>query len=117
VASCGGSVEGQKINTLTCVYLSTGWIECLAIHQRTQQAVFEAICTMRTYLPYLSLGLDSDNGGEFTLGPDSSAGVNDLLLQSCQYRQITFSRSRLCKKNDQVHLEQNIWSIVRCQIG
>jgi hypothetical protein len=31
VAHCGGSVEGQYINTLTCVDLSTGWIECLAV--------------------------------------------------------------------------------------
>ena len=76
VAHCGGSVEGQYINTLTCVDLSTGWIECMAVYQRTQQAVFEAIRTMRTRLPFLLLGLDSDNGGEFTLAPDSSAGVN-----------------------------------------
>jgi len=50
MAHCGGSVEGQFINTLTCVDLSTGWIECLAVHHRSQQAVFEAIQTTRTYL-------------------------------------------------------------------
>jgi len=42
------------------VDLSTGWIECLAVHHRSQQAVFEAIQTMRTRLPFLLLGLDSD---------------------------------------------------------
>ena len=72
VAHCGGSVEGQYLYTLTCVDLSTGWIECLAVHQRTQQAVFEAIQAMRTSLPFLLLGLDSDNGSEF---------INDLLYQ------------------------------------
>jgi hypothetical protein len=108
VAHCGGSVEGQYINTLTCVDLSTGWIECLAVHHRSQQAVFEAIQTMRTYLPFLLLGLDSDNGGEF---------INDLLYQYCLSEKITFTRSRPYQKNDQAHVEQKNWSVVRRLIG
>ena len=117
VAHCGGSVEGQYINTLTCVDLSTGWIECLAVHHRTQQAVFEAIRSMRTRLPFLLLGLDSDNGGEFTLAPDASAGVNALLYQYCLSEEITFTRSRPYQKNDQAHVEQKNWSVVRRLIG
>jgi hypothetical protein len=108
VAHCGGSVEGQYINTLTCVDLSTGWIECLAVHHRSQQAVFEAIQTMRTYLPFLLLGLDSDNGGEF---------INDLLYQYCLSEKITFTRARPYQKNDQAHVEQKNWSVVRRIIG
>jgi hypothetical protein len=108
VAHCGGSVEGQYINTLTCVDLSTGWIECLAVHHRSQQAVFEAIQTMRTYLPFLLLGLDSDNGSEF---------INDLLYQYCLSEKITFTRSRPYQKNDQAHVEQKNWSVVRRIIG
>jgi len=108
VAHCGGSVEGQYINTLTCVDLSTGWIECLAVHHRSQQAVFEAIQTMRTYLPFFLLGLDSDNGGEF---------INDLLHQYCLSEKITFTRSRPYQKNDQAHVEQKNWSVVRRLIG
>jgi hypothetical protein len=108
VAHCGGSVEGQFINTLTCVDLSTGWIECLAVHHRSQQAVFEAIQTMRTYLPFLLLGLDSDNGNEF---------INDLLYQYCLSEKITFTRSRPYQKNDQAHVEQKNWSVVRRLIG
>jgi hypothetical protein len=108
VAHCGGSVEGQYINTLTCVDLSTGWIECLAVYQRTQQAVFEAIQAMRTYLPFLLLGLDSDNGGEF---------INDLLYRYCLTEKITFTRSRPYHKNDQAHVEQKNWSVVRRLIG
>jgi len=108
VAHCGGSVEGQYINTLTCVDLSTGWIECLAVHHRSQQAVFEAIQTMRTYLPFLLLGLDSDNGNEF---------INDLLYQYCLSEKITFTRSRPYQKNNQAHVEQKNWSVVRRLIG
>jgi hypothetical protein len=108
VAHCGGSVEGQYLNTLTCVDLSTGWIECLPVHHRSQQAVFDAIQTMRTYLPFLLLGLDSDNGNEF---------INDLLYQYCLSEKITFTRSRPYQKNDQAHVEQKNWSVVRRLIG
>jgi len=108
VAHCGGSTDGQYINTLTCVDLSTGWIECLAVRQRSQQAVFEAIQALRTYLPFLLLGLDSDNGGEF---------INDLLYQYCLSEKITFTRSHPYQKNDQAHVEQKNWSVVRRLIG
>ena len=108
VAHCGQSVEGQFVNTLTCVDISTGWVECLAVLTRNKQTVFEAIKTMRTRLPFALLGIDSDNGSEF---------INDLLFQYCQYQQITFTRSRPYRKNDQAHVEQKNWSVVRRLIG
>jgi hypothetical protein len=108
VAHCGGTMEGQFLYTLTCVDLSTGWIECLAVRRRTEQAVFEAIQAMRTYLPFLLLGIDSDNGSEF---------INDLLYQYCLSEKITFTRSRPYQKNDQAHVEQKNWSVVRRLIG
>ena len=88
--------------------LSTGWIECLPVRQRTRQAVFEAIQTLRTRLPFPLLGLDSDNGSEF---------INDLLYQYCLSEKITFTRSRPYRKNDQAHVEQKNWSVVRRLIG
>jgi hypothetical protein len=63
---------------------------------------------MRTYLPFLLLGLDSDNGGEF---------INDLLYRYCLTEKITFTRSRPYHKNDQAHVEQKNWSVVRRLIG
>jgi hypothetical protein len=108
VAHCGETSEGQFVNTLTCTDVSTGWTECLAVLPRSKQTVFEAIQTMRTRLPFDLLGLDSDNGNEF---------INDLLFQYCQYQKITFTRSRPYKKNDQAHVEQKNWSIVRRLIG
>lgn len=108
VAHCGQSAEGQFVNTLTCVDLSTGWVECLAVLTRNKQTVFEAIKTMRTRLPFALLGIDSDNGSEF---------INDLLFHYCQYQEITFTRSRPYRKNDQAHVEQKNWSVVRRLIG
>jgi hypothetical protein len=108
VAHCGETTEGQFVNTLTCVDLSTGWTECLAVRQRNQQTVFEAIQSMRGRLPFPLLGIDSDNGSEL---------INDLLYRYCQTEKITFTRSRPYKKNDQAHVEQKNWSVVRHLIG
>jgi hypothetical protein len=108
VAHCGETTEGQFVNTLTCVDISTGWTECLAVLTRNKQTVFEAIKTMRARLPFALLGIDSDNGSEF---------INDLLFHYCQYQKITFTRSRPYHKNDQAHVEQKNWSVVRRLIG
>lgn len=108
VAHCGESVEGQFLNTLTTTDVSTGWTECVAVLHRSQHLVFAAIRTMRQRLPFPLLGLDSDNGGEF---------INDILYRYCQDEQVTFTRSRPYKKNDQAHVEQKNWSVVRHLIG
>ena len=108
VAHCGESVEGQFLNTLTTTDVSTGWTECVAVLHRSQPLVFAAIQAMRQRLPFPLLGLDSDNGGEF---------INDILYRYCQDEQVTFTRSRPYKKNDQAHVEQKNWSVVRHLIG
>jgi hypothetical protein len=108
VAHCGSSTEGTYLNTLTATDLATGWTECLALANKTQVAVSQAICQLRLDLPFLLLGLDSDNGSEF---------INDTLLRYCQSEQITFTRSRPYKKNDQAHVEQKNWSVVRHTVG
>ena len=108
VAHCGNTTEGQYLNTLTCTDLSTGWTDVTALPHRSQQAVSEAIRRMRQRLPFPLLGIDSDNGSEF---------INDLLYRYCLDEQITFTRSRPYKKNDQAHVEQKNWSVVRHTVG
>ncbi len=108
VAHCGNTTEGSYLNTLTATDLATGWTECQAVANKTQLAVSEAIQNMRQLLPFALLGLDSDNGSEF---------INDTLLRYCQAEQITFTRSRPYQKNDQAHVEQKNWSVVRHTIG
>ena len=95
VAHCGNTTAGQYLNTLTCTDICTGWMALSALPQRTQQAVCEAIHRMRQRLPFLLLGIDSDNGSEF---------INDLLYHYCLDEQITFTRSRPYRKNDQASL-------------
>jgi hypothetical protein len=108
VAHCGNTTEGQYLNTLTCTDLCTGWTDVTAVLHRSQEAVSEAIHRMRQRLPFPLLGLDSDNGGEF---------INDLLYRYCLAEKITFTRSRPYKKNDQAHVEQKNWSVVRHTVG
>jgi hypothetical protein len=108
VAHCGNTTEGQYLNTLTCTDLCTGWTDVTALSHRSQQAVSEAIHCMRQRLPFPLLGIDSDNGSEF---------INDLLYRYCLNEKITFTRSRPYKKNDQAHVEQKNWSVVRREVG
>jgi hypothetical protein len=108
VAHCGDTAVGPFIYTLTAVDVSTGWTECLAIPNKTQIAVSNAIKAMRLRLPFPLLGIDSDNGTEF---------INDLLYRYCLEEEITFTRSRPYKKNDQAYVEQKNWSVVRNIVG
>jgi hypothetical protein len=108
VAHCGDTTEGQYLNTLTATDIATGWTECLALARKTQQEVSQAIVKLRQRLPFPLLGIDSDNGSEF---------INDTLYRYCLAEQITFTRSRPYKKNDQAHVEQKNWSVVRHTVG
>ena len=108
VAHCGNTTQGQFLCTLTCTDLCTGWTEVTGLLHRSQQAVSEALCRVRQRLPFPLLGIDSDNGGEF---------INDLLYRYCLTEQITFTRSRPYQKNDQAHVEQKNWSVVRHTVG
>ena len=108
VAHCGESAKGEYVHSLTMTDVATGWTECLALRNRGQQSVFRALVRARGRLPFPLLGIDSDNGVEF---------INAHLLRYCQDEQLTFTRSRPYKKNDQAYVEQKNWSIVRQLVG
>jgi hypothetical protein len=108
VAHCGDSPEGQFIQTLTAVDIRTGWTECVPLLHRSQTNVSTAISHLRQRLPFPLLGIDSDNDGAF---------INETLNRYCREERITFTRSRPYRKNDQAHVEQKNWSVVRRTIG
>ena len=108
VAHCGESTEGFYLNTLTAVDIATGWVECRAVRGKGQQRVGGAVHEVERLLPFPLAGLDSDNGSEF---------INHHLYAYCQSRTITFTRSRPYRKNDNAHVEQKNWSVVRRLIG
>lgn len=108
VAHCGNSTEGQYLNTLSAVDIATGWVACRGLLGKGQQRVGGAIHHLGQSLPFPLLGLDSDNGSEF---------INHHLFAYCQRKHITFTRARPYKKNDNAHVEQKNWSVVRRLIG
>lgn len=108
VAHCGDQAAGAFLHTLVLTDIATGWTECIALLRRSEADVIGALGQVRQRLPFPLLGLDTDNGSEF---------INYELLGYCQREQITFTRSRVHKKNDQAHVEEKNGSIVRRLIG
>jgi len=108
VAHCGETTEGFHLFTLSTVDVASGWVECQAVWGKGQERVGGAIHEIARRLPFHLLGLDSDNGSEF---------INHHLYAYCQRNQITFTRSRPYKKNDNAYVEQKNWSVVRRLVG
>jgi hypothetical protein len=108
VAHCGCSAEGAFLYTLVLVDIATGWVECLALLHRSKDAVIDALDRVRRLLPFPLLGLDTDNGSEC---------INTALIEYCEQENITFTRGRAYKKNDQCVVEQKNGAIVRQLVG
>jgi hypothetical protein len=108
VAHCGTTTEGEYICTLSATDLATGWTETQAVMGKTQRAVHGALEEIRDRLPFPLLGIDFDNGAEF---------LNGHLIRYCQAEEITYTRCRAYHKNDQAHIEQKNWSVVRAFVG
>jgi hypothetical protein len=108
VAHDGGNPRGEHAWTLNFTDIKTGWTECAATRNKAQTHVFTAIRLVQRRLPFPLLGVDSDNGNKF---------INDELFRYCQDAHITFTRGRLGHKNDNAHVEQKNWSVVRRYVG
>jgi hypothetical protein len=108
VAHCGTTTAGSYVNTLDVTDVATGWTECIAVANKDQESVRAALEEARGRLLFPLKGIDSDNGSEF---------VNGHLLRYCTHEQLTFTRCRPYHKDDQAHVEQKNWNIVRQLIG
>jgi hypothetical protein len=108
VAHCGESSEGFYLNTLCGVDVASGWTECFPVWGKWQERVRQALHRIRQNLPITLLGVDSDNGSEF---------INQCFCDYCRENQITFTRSRSYKKNDNCHVEQKNGNVIRRIIG
>jgi len=104
----GGMAAGDYCQTLDLTDIATTWTETMAVRNKAQARVFEALQKVRKNLPFPLLGLDSDNGSEF---------INDELLRYCKQERISFTRSRPYRKNDSCFVEQKNYSIVRRAVG
>ncbi len=108
VAHCGTQADGSYLYTLTLTDIATGWTECLPLLNRGESAVVAALKRSQQLLPFPILGIDTDNGGEF---------INMELMAFCEQAQITFTRGRPRRSNDQCYVEQKNGQIVRQVVG
>lgn len=104
----GGNVKGEFGWTLNLTDILTGWTDFEAIKNRAQVWSFNALKNIEKRLPFPLKGIDSDNDSSF---------INEQLIRYCKERQITFTRSRPSRKNDNCYVEQKNWSAIRRVAG
>lgn len=110
VAHCGTSVAGTFVYTVNTVDIATGWTEQRAIWGKGYQGMHKALISIENMLPFPILGFDSDNGSEF---------LNWHIYKHFTNRRspVQFTRSRPYRKNDNAHIEEKNWSIIRQYLG
>ena len=108
VAHDGGDPNGEFAQTLDMTDVETAWTETVAVRNKAQRWVFAALREKLSAFPFPVLGIDSDNGGEF---------INHQLFEYCQHHELTFTRSRPERKNDNCYVEQKNWHVVRRTVG
>jgi hypothetical protein len=108
VAHGGPSASGSFIQTLVLTDIASGWTECAPLLFREQQLLTEVLSEIRKLLPFALLGFDTDNDSVF---------MNETVRDYCQHQEITFTRSRPYRKNDQAFVEQKNGAIVRHVVG
>ena len=104
----GGNAVGEHCYTLTVTDIATGWTENRSVRNKARKWVLAALEDVASIMPFPVLGVDSDNGSEF---------INHHLLDWCERRKITFTRSRPGNCNDGAHVEQKNWAVVRTVVG
>ncbi|HEX2986892.1 MAG TPA: transposase family protein, partial [Chloroflexota bacterium] len=108
VLHCGESLDGFYLTTLVAVDVATGWAEVRVVWGKGKERVGGAAAHIRKALPFALREMHTDNGGEF---------LNDALYPWARRFGIGFTRGRPYKKNDQAHVEQKNWSLVRQRVG
>jgi len=104
----GGDNNGQLFYSLDATDVATGWTETITVRSKGERIVAAALGELQLRFPFHIAGIHSDNGSEF---------INHHLARWCHARQITFTRGRSSHKNDQAHIEQKNWSVVRRSVG
>jgi hypothetical protein len=112
VAHCGSSTEGQFAYSLDMVDPVTHWTAQRATWGKGQAGVLEQTTAIEKALPFSLIGLHVDNGSEFM----NHAYIRHFTTETIR-NGFSFTRSRANQKNDNCHIEQKNWSVVRRYFG
>lgn len=104
----GGNPSGERIYSLDLVEIYSGWSEQIAVMGRGEQGITKAVNAVKSALPFVVKGLDSDSGGEF---------INWQMVRYCEQNKIFFTRSRPDRKNDNAYVEQKNNTHIRQWLG
>jgi len=108
VSHGGGDERGDFAQSLCFTDIASTWSDAVAVRNKAQIHVFNGLQNVRKRLPFKLLGIDSDNGSEF---------INAHLVNYCREQQITFTRSRPYRKNDNCFVEEKNYTLVRRAVG
>lgn len=108
VAHSGPRSDGSFVQTLVLTDIATGWTECAPLLVREQTLLVAVLKELRGHLPFDLLGFDTDNDTVF---------MNETVRDYCSAENITFTRCRPYRKNDQAWVEQKNGAVVRRIVG
>lgn len=108
VVHCGSTLAGDMAYTVNYTDITTTWAECAAQLNKGQRRTLDSIKAIRERLPWKLKGLDPDSGSEF---------VNWHCKGWCDAEGIALTRSRPNHKNDNAHIEQKNYTVVRKVLG
>ena len=108
VSHSGPIAKGSFAWTFVLTDIATGWTECAPLLVREQTHLTAVLAEIRRRLPFELLGFDTDN---------DSAFINETVRDYCLSQEITFTRCRPYRKNDQAFVEQKNGSVVRRLVG
>lgn len=104
VAHCGNTLKGEFSRSITATDVYTGWTENVCIRNNAHSNILNGLEIIEKNFPYSIRGFDTDNGSEF---------INQHVIKWVNKRDLYFTRSRPYKKNDNAHVEQKNYDIVR----
>lgn len=104
----GGDNNGEFHFSLDMTDIATGWTEAISVRSKGERIVRAGLEQLQLRFPFAIRGIHSDNGSEF---------INHHLQKWCSLHQITYTRGRPARSNDQAHVEQKNWAMVRRCVG
>lgn len=104
VAHCGDSLKGEHLWTLNSTDVYSGWTETITIKNRARRWIIAGHEEILGAFPFKVIAINYDGGSEF---------INYQMLDYAKMHHYQMTRSRPYHSNDNAHIEQRNYSVVR----